>query len=339
MQNNIRITAVIPTCNRKASLLRLLTSLNRSQYPLETVIIVDSGGERLDKDTYQNFTNLTIHYTVTTDRSVCIQRNIGIHKANSSWIFLCDDDLEVPADYLDKLVKHAELHHEAGAISGFFLQRREGQWKERFPLTSTVELLWRFVFKLTIWGEINCRDTIFTRPLKKYYNRRGNHISKSGWPVITDFSEPYFRTPVYTLGAALVKREWLLNSQYDDILDPHGIGDNYGVAIGFPVEGIHLLNSAFVYHLEEQANRIERPEQFFRRAMAIDYFMKTRKELKGSKSMWFLWSLIGSMFGFIFSKRIKMAKVTIKLFFKIVSGNNPYLLGKRSGARIVVPQL
>jgi hypothetical protein len=42
-----------------------------------------------------------------------------------------------------------------------------------------------------------------------------------------------------------VRRQWLIRSPFDEVLDPHGIGDNYGVAFGFPSK-IHVLNSAWV---------------------------------------------------------------------------------------------
>jgi hypothetical protein len=65
--------------------------------------------------------------------------------------------------------------------------------------------------------------------------RKGNHISKAGWPVISDFSGDYFKTPLYSLGASLVRRDWLLRSPFDEVLDRHGIGEHYGVIAGFPV--------------------------------------------------------------------------------------------------------
>jgi glycosyltransferase involved in cell wall biosynthesis len=49
---------------------------------------------------------LPIQY-ILSEKSVCIQRNIGIRKAETPWVFLCDDDVEVPPDYLQQLVAHA----------------------------------------------------------------------------------------------------------------------------------------------------------------------------------------------------------------------------------------
>jgi len=340
MKNDIQITAVIPTCNRRESLLRLLNSLNQSNYPLDNLIIVDSGEERLDELEYKNFTKLNVRYITTADRSVCIQRNVGIREATSSWIFLCDDDLEIPEEYVSKLAGHIQSHPEAGAVSGIVLQKKGTDWVGQYEITSAFDLYIRFIFQLSIWGDIKIASNNFlNRYILNYYKKKGNHISKAGWPVITDFSGDFVKTPVYGLGASLVKREWLINSPYDEVLDSFGIGDNYGVAIGFPPERIHLLNSAFVYHHRDAVNRIQQTKQYLRRALALDYFMKRRKELQNVKRIWFLWSLMGNMAIFLFSRNMLMTRVATKVFFNVLFGNNPYLKGKNSGVKIVSPQL
>lgn len=338
MRTGIKITAVIPTCNRKQSLLRLLSSLNESGYLLHNLIIVDSGEDVLHAGDYQRFANLNIRYITITDRSVCIQRNIGIHLADSPWVFLCDDDLDVPREYLDRLVEHIQSHPEAGAVSGVVFQRKGGDWVGQYDVTSSLDLYVRFVFQLSIWGEIKVPSGNFIdRYLLKYYEKKGNHISKAGWPVITDFSGEFVRTPIYGLGASLVKKDWLTLSRYDEVLDSFGIGDNYGVAIGFPPAGIHLLKKAFVYHHRDADNRVRQTSQYYRRVLALDYFLKTRKELQAVRRIWFLWSLAGNILIFLYSRNIQMVRVAIKVFLTVWFGNNPYVEGKTLGGKIVSP--
>src|SRR5436190_22888196 len=101
----MQISVVIPTVDRKMRLLSLLASLERSTYPIHEVIIVDSGSDRLAPYEYSEIKNFPIHY-ISSERSVCIQRNTGIRQAKSDWIFLCDDDIEVPTDYLAKITGH-----------------------------------------------------------------------------------------------------------------------------------------------------------------------------------------------------------------------------------------
>src|SRR5688572_19025478 len=135
----MQISVVIPTCNRKAQLLHTLQSLNGSVYPLQEVIIVDSGEDRLVSTDLEPFSKLKVEY-LPAEKSVCIQRNKGIQRSTSDWIFLCDDDVEVPADYLGRLVDHVK-QHGAGAVSGQWLQKEQHGWQASWPEHSSFHLV------------------------------------------------------------------------------------------------------------------------------------------------------------------------------------------------------
>jgi glycosyltransferase involved in cell wall biosynthesis len=337
-QQRMHISVVIPTCDRKARLLSLLQNLDRSSYPAEEVLIVDSGDDRLSPSEYAIFSNLKIQYLVS-ERSVCIQRNVGIRMASSPWVFLCDDDIELPVDYLQVLANHINLHPEAGAVSGLWLEKENNEWKATHPVRSTRMLLWKYIFQLGIWGEIDCANNILTRRIKKYYQYKGNHISKAGWPVNTDFTGDYSVCPVYSLGASLVKKEWLIHSLYDEVLDRHGIGDNYGVAADFPVPGVHVVSNIFIHHHLESTNRLKRSLQYYRRILALDYFIKTKKNISGVKRKWLVWSLAGNMISFTLSGNGIMIKATFKAVWKIVFGRNPYFIASKKGEKVIEPLL
>ncbi len=333
------VTVVIPTCNRKDRLLSLLGNLDRSTFRVSTVIIVDSGEDRLLPADFALFSHLPIHYLLS-EKAVCIQRNIGIRKAETPWVCLCDDDIEVPPDYLQQLVDYTTARQETGAISGIFLQKEGDEWQRSYPVKSSGLLIWKFVFRLGFWGEIQCGDNnLITKRIRKYYRSKGNHIARSGLPVLADFSGESFISPVYTLGAALVKREWLLRSPFDEVLDRYGIGDNFGVCLGFPGNGIHILNKAFVYHHKTPENRIQRPLQYFRRALALDYFMQTIPALENCKRSWLLWSLTGNLLGFLMAGDWMMIKPAFKSVLLIASGRNPYYSAAKKQQRNVEPLL
>ena len=151
------ISVIIPTCNRKQRLLSLLQNLIESSVrPLE-ILIIDSGDDILTPTEIENFKDLKIIY-IQSEKSVCIQRNIGISKAKSEWVFLCDDDIEVPCDYLQKLSDHLNQHTETGAISGLVFQAEGNEWKAKYSLDSCFTLLKVFIFQLSVWGEINCKS-------------------------------------------------------------------------------------------------------------------------------------------------------------------------------------
>jgi GT2 family glycosyltransferase len=316
------ISVVIPTCNRRARLLATLGGLDRSGHAFCEVIIVDSGEDKATKEELSAFCNLTI-VTVDSERSVCIQRNIGIRMARSPLIFLLDDDIDVPPDYIQQLADHLKQHPEAGSVSGLVLQKDGDEWTASYPLRSPRILLWNYIFGLSIWGVIDVRsDNFFVKKVIAHYRRKGNHITKAGWPVLVDFSGPHFRTPLYGLGASLVKKEWLLASPYDERLDAHGIGDNYGVAMGFPGQRIDVLNTAHVYHHKEAANRLEKPSQYYLRAMALDYFIDAKTSDR-VKRPWLIWSLLGNLLFFLFLRQRAMIGAAWRSIAAIAGGNNP----------------
>jgi len=152
----MQISVVIPTCNRKARLLLLLQDLEKSSYPIHEVIVVDSGEDKLSTIEYLSFKKFTVHY-LESDKSVCVQRNIGIQKAVSDWIFLCDDDIQIENDYLEKLSLHVYSNPKVGAVSGLWLQKEKDGWTAKYPEKSPVQVMWKFFFQLSIWGEINCK--------------------------------------------------------------------------------------------------------------------------------------------------------------------------------------
>jgi glycosyltransferase involved in cell wall biosynthesis len=335
----MQISVVIPTCNRKARVLSLLKNIDQSVLAVHEIVIADSGDDNLSPEDLTRFSHLNIR-CIKTDRSVCIQRNAAIQKAVSEWIFLCDDDVEVPADYLQKLVSHVDRYPEIGAISGLWLQKENSEWTAIYPEYSARQLFWKFIFNLSIWGPINCSsNNPILKKIKQYYNRKKNHITKAGWPVITDFSGDYFLTPLYSLGASLIRKELLLHSSFDEVLDRHGIGDNYGVIADFPGSVISVLNNAFVYHHHETTNRLMRPLQYYRRVLALDYFIKTKKTIRHAKRSWLLWSLVGNFISFLFSGNTKMIGANFKSMLRIATGRNPYYEAAKKKQKVIEPDL
>jgi glycosyltransferase involved in cell wall biosynthesis len=326
----MQLSVVIPTCNRPDRLLSLLGDLSRSSHPILEVLIVDSGERKLDPARYVGLP-LAIQHVESTTKSVCVQRNIGIRRARGAWVFLCDDDIEVPANYLEALAEHVDTHPAAGAVSGLCLESTSSGWRGDFPVRSVSGLLWRYVFQLGVWGEIEVHGPLID-PIVDRYRRRGNHISCAGWPVLVDFSGPYFRTPIYALGASVVKRDWLLGSPYDERLDPHGMGDHYGVAVGFPSEGIHVVTDAAVRHHREAANRPSESEAYGRRLLALHYFIATRRELAHLRESVFLWSLLGQIAFHSATGSRPLARQAVSTLWTVIRGRNP-LIARRDRRR------
>jgi glycosyltransferase involved in cell wall biosynthesis len=316
------ISVVVPTCDRPGRLLSLLRDLGRSALAPREIIVVDASDRPLGPVDLAPFGD-RLRY-LTAEKSVCAQRNRGIREATGTWIFLCDDDIEVPPDYLTTLMAHVAAHPEAGAVSGLILEEVGGRWVSQHPISSWPALLWSWIFHLGIWGEIRCHgfpgDWLAT-----HYRSRGNHISSAGWPVLTDFSAPFFKTPVYPLGASLVRRDWLLQSPFDERLDRRGYGDNYGVAIGFPDQGIHVVTAASVRHHKEQAERPPAPIGYSKRILALDLFLSSHHGRAVGRRGWLLWSLLGNTLLHAGTGNREMCWASLKTLSVVLARQNPYL--------------
>lgn len=338
----MKVSAVIPTRNRHQSVIRLLKNFQQQTYKCIEVIIVDSSDNKDYKETlFMNFPDLPLFW-MDSEPSVCIQRNMGIRASSSDWLFICDDDMELPANYLQQLVDYTEVNADCGCVSGVWLHKVGDKWVDQYPPGSFTELIWAFVFQLSLWGNIRSVKMHwlvqpFGKLILRWYSSRQNGLTLAGWPLITDLSGTVFQTSVYSLGASLVKRRWVMDSPFDEVLDPSGIGDNYGVAIRFPRKFcIHVLNEVRVYHHRASENRLGDLTAYYRRILALHYFMKRHRASPWNLG-WLVWSLTGNVLFHLFHGKWDKVRATLKAITLVISGNNPYWIGSRRGAKIIQP--
>jgi len=326
----MELSVVIPTRNRPESLLRLLRSLLNQSFPLKEVIIVDSSDSPFDAKQFTPFKSLNIRY-LNSSPSVCAQRNLGIRLASSENVFLCDDDIELTSDYLGILCEFLAAHPEEGAACGVILEPEgENSQSNEFPSISFSHLLWRFVFQLGVFADLRKTRAHFVFApflslLRAFYRHRGNTFTFAGWPLVTQVNRPWFKTALSALGCSVVKRDWLLNSPFNERLDPSGIGDNYGVAIGFPgKQPITIMTSASVIHHRSPLNRSAIPLAYFRRILALDYFMSQSRRFHSLQRIFLCWSLAGNLLAQLMRGELKMAGATFKAFGVIAQNGSPY---------------
>jgi glycosyltransferase involved in cell wall biosynthesis len=327
-----QVSIVIPTCNRKESLLKTLKAASLQLYPAEEIIVVDASAQPIGaEEILRQFPTISLRY-FTCRPSVCVQRNMGIKMATHPYILLCDDDVEMPEDYLLKLTTYLSEHEEAGIVTGLFLQKNnDAEWEYQYKTTSLLKCLWNFIFQLSCWGDFTLIKTNFlTAPflnaIKKWYAKRGNTYSNAGWPLLTHFTNPVTRTNVYTLGAALIKKEWLLASPFEEKLLPNGIGDNYGVTLNLPeVQPVHLLTEAFVWHHHAPENRMKMVTAYRYRIYALHYFMKKSDRFNYLNILWLYWSLIGNFIWQTGTLKFNLAFTSAYTLLLMGIGKNPYL--------------
>jgi glycosyltransferase involved in cell wall biosynthesis len=338
----VDISVVIPTRNRPERVRNALSSLARQSSPPAEVIVVDASDEGLLDATalVNEFSTLPLIF-LTSSPSVCIQRNKGIEAAKSGWIFLCDDDIELPGDHFQHLADHVAKHPGCTAVAGKLRQLEGGVWVDQYPPRRFFTALYLFVFQLSVWGPVDgVKTNRLTRPvlawISAWYRKRGNRESLAGWPLITQWQRPFFSARFYSLGADLIRRELLLSSPYDPVLDPGGIGDNYGVALGLP-NGIDVIDSTFALHHREQENRVNRKTAYYRRILALHYFIRARFTNATITTLWLCWSIVGLSLQQLLHLDLALFKFSMKALFKMVSGRNPYVLAKDEGRIVVSP--
>jgi hypothetical protein len=215
-----------------------------------------------------------------------------------------------------------------------------GDWAYEYPITSFRRLLWTYVFQLSVWGSIAGAEPApflgwLYRRINAHYRAKGNDLSQAGWPVLTQFGSDVIRTRVYGLGACLISRHALLSHPFDETLDPHGIGDNYGIAVTLP-EKLHVLKStAFRHHLAAE-NRLAPELAFYRRILALHLF----QTLHSTRVMraFLVWSLLGISLASLFRRRAHLP-ATLKAIGLILAGRNPYVRARAEGRKCVAPTL
>lgn len=313
------VSAVVATRNRPDSLRRLLQALARQTRLPDEVIVVDAS------DNPENPAHLAAAYPLLRIRyfpsrpNLPAQRNLGIQQARGSHVFISDDDIEPPAHYLATLIAYLEHHPACGCVTGF-IQDPEGAgiYRGEFPVPTVREVLLAFLFQRSLGGRVDAvAESGVLAPVlafaKRWFRRRGNSWSLAGWPLITQVDGSVVRTGVYYLGASVVRKDWLLASPYDENLGPHGIGDNYGVATGLPKErAIEILVTLPVTHHRDPRNRLSPEDAYYRRVMALNYFLATKRLRPKASRAFLLWSLAGAVISFSVRRNHRFLKAALR---------------------------
>jgi glycosyltransferase involved in cell wall biosynthesis len=335
---SLTVSVVIPTRNRIQSLERCLNAIASQTYPLREVIVVDASDEPIELTALQKVWP-SLHFTChQSPPSVCKQRNAGIRLATGSHILLCDDDIVLPPEYVEVLVQYLLGHPEAGAATGSLHEFVKGTYVDyAMSAGSAAGLFWRFMFQLSVWGDVE--ETVhgsiwrpFLTPVLEFYRGRRNSLSLAGWPTVTHPHSDAYSVARFGLGASIVRRDWLLLSPYDEILDPHGIGDHYGVATGFPgTLPITVVAGTYAIHQRSETNRQAQALTYYKRILALHYFMTQSEQYQSFNRLMLLWSLVGNFISHLLAIRRHHVYATAKSFLVILTGRNPYLVARRAG--------
>lgn len=339
------VSVVIPTKNRKDYITQCLNALKKEAHLIEETLIVDSSDTALQLADFSDFKDLNISI-IHSESSVCVQRNIGIKKAKSPYIFLLDDDIEISENYINACLTYLSENDSNGAACGYFMEKDgDDNWQYQYPVKNMFTLIWAYLFNNSLWFDFNenvqtYKPKFLFNYISKTLQSRQNTFSKAGWPINISLNQPINNVSVYSLGACIVKKSWLIKSLYDEVLDPHGLGDNYGVALGFPQEKpISILSNVLAFHHRSKQNRLDKSKAYYRRVLALHYFITRSKKFNKTTNKYFLLSLVGNFYQFILKLDLLKARLTGKLIWKILRKKNPYILAKEKGLRIITPKI
>lgn len=319
-----KISMVIPTRNRKESLFRLLASVELQKVLPFEILIVDSSDDPLQQEEIQaNYPRLTIALFFSKP-SVCQQRNLGINNARGEYIFLCDDDNELDEKYVELVYQTLIGNTQIQIASGIaFTKDDKEQWVENYPTGSNFSLAWRKFFQLGVWEDVNARPQLKTS-VKAYYQKRGNDITKAGWPINTQWDSEVMICTVYGMGASIAKKSYWQSHPYDEALEAHGLGDNYGVVMN-DIGSIGVVKAVRHLHHQSPLNRQKRNTSYQQRVYALHYFLKTGKRFGPVNRRYLLGSLVGNFLSALLGGDFSIAGTNLKLITQLSLGRNPYL--------------
>ena len=321
MNNSSEVSIVIPTRNRLNSLTRSLNSISAQTYAPREIIIVDSSDNPLSIeqfDTNLGTLNVQIHHT---HPSVCYQRNYGIEKSISKFILLLDDDIELSSNYIETLMRHFEFYENETVCSGLILENRNNKWNYCETQKSMLGIYMAYIFGLSVGFDFYEKTTPknpISRRIHNAFIKNGNSISKAGWPRFVDFRAPSFKTPIYSLGASVIRSDKLKCVHFDTAFYENGIGENYDLLMSLDSE-VKIITDVKAYHHKEKSNRLQSETSYYYRIAALHYILLKHKKFTFVNQIYLIWSLVGNSILFLGKGKIKMLwynlEVILRIFF------------------------
>jgi glycosyltransferase involved in cell wall biosynthesis len=324
------ISIVIPTRNRLDSLHRALFAIqNQSHKPTE-IIIVDASDIPLDGNLFDTNLKLLDIRIYHTHPSVCFQRNFGIEKSTSDYILLLDDDIELSKNYIELLLNHLESNKTETLCSGLILENSNGGWTYCEEKKSLIGIYMAAVFGLSV-GFDCYESTLSDHFLSKFiignFKKNGNSLSRAGWPIMIDFRGPFFETPIYSLGATIIRTEKLKNVEFDTAFYENGVGENYDLLMSLN-QKVGIINTAKAFHHKEKSNRLSAEQSYYYRIAALHYILLKHKRFTFMNLLCLIWSLIGNSILFLGKGKIRMLRYNFEIILRIIF-NSPLYKSKK----------
>lgn len=315
------VEVVIPTYKRLNNLAILLKSISLQTLLPKKVFVVYAGtSENKILQLVREF-NLNIEI-IESAPSVCKQRNLGIKKVSSKYVLLCDDDIELPINYIEVLYDFLEnsKNHFIATGEEYRLNKLK-KWSPLLPNCSHKQLWFGYFFSLPIWSDLTnsyYQENRLSTWISKQYLLKGNHISAAGWPIVSSFNKPVMESTIYGLGCSMIHAKELKKNLFNENMPQHGIGENYELAI--KINGIHkkvaVLRDLYFKHYKVETNRLSQYRSYINRTLELKRVVHTSAYFNFKNKAYFQWSLIGNSIYFFWSKKWKLFSANNRIIFK-----------------------
>jgi GT2 family glycosyltransferase len=113
------VVVIIATRNRGSSAVRTVQSILANPYPSFKVLVIDQSDTTSTEEALTPFkTDDRFTYIYTKIIGLAHAHNLGISQSSSELIAITDDDCEVPANWLDRIVAAFEQNETVGMLFG-----------------------------------------------------------------------------------------------------------------------------------------------------------------------------------------------------------------------------
>lgn len=129
-----KISVIIPTYNRAATIERSVGSVLAQTYPPYEIIVVDDGSTDDTEQLVNAIGDERIsYYRLPVNGGVSAARNRGAHLANGTWLAFQDSDDCWREDKLQLQMEYAAIHPEYPLIYGAYRCHLSGGWSMEIP--------------------------------------------------------------------------------------------------------------------------------------------------------------------------------------------------------------
>ena len=159
------VSIIIPTYNRRDSLLRTLESLARQTYSAERfeVIVVDDGGVDGTESITERTFPFALRYLRQENQGEIIARNYGTEQSAGEILIFLDDDIEVNPTYIEAIIA-AHTQHPRAVVLGVLVEPVASSFGITQPNVSEIK-----DFTLDSLTLIDCMSGIVSLPRSGFF--------------------------------------------------------------------------------------------------------------------------------------------------------------------------